>query len=42
MAYSPAGREEQYRAALNSQLRLYEIQTGISSGTLTFDGAKGI
>lgn len=41
MTYSPQVREEQYKAALNSALRLFEIETGLSSGTLTFDTVKG-
>ena len=42
MAYAPAIREEAHKAAINTELRLYEVQIGVSSGTFTFDLQKGL
>ncbi len=42
MAYAPAIREEAHKAAINTELRLYEVQIGVSSGTFTFDSQKGL
>lgn len=42
MVYSPQIREEAHRAAINSELRLYEVQIGVSSGTFSFDTNKGL
>ncbi|MDE7360591.1 MAG: hypothetical protein K2N38_01520 [Oscillospiraceae bacterium] len=37
MTYAPDIREEAHKAAINTELRLYEVQIGVSSGTFTFD-----
>ncbi len=42
MAYAPPIREEAHKAAINTELRLYEVQIGVSSGTFTFDTQKGL
>lgn len=42
MAYAPQIREEAHRAQINTELRLYEVQIGVSSGTFTFDSSKGL
>lgn len=42
MAYAPQIREEAHKAAINTELRLYEVQIGVSSGTFTFDAQKGL
>lgn len=42
VAYAPAIREEAHKAAINTELRLYEVQIGVSSGTFTFDSQKGL
>ncbi len=42
MIYAPAIREEAHKAAINTELRLYEVQIGVSSGTFTFDSQKGL
>lgn len=42
MAYAPTIREEAHKAAINTELRLYEVQIGVSSGTFTFDNQKGL
>lgn len=42
MTYAPQIREESHRAAINTELRLYEVQIGVSSGTFTFDSQKGL
>lgn len=42
MTYAPQIREEAHRAAINTELRLYEVQIGVSSGTFTFDTQKGL
>lgn len=42
MAYAPQIREDSHRAAINTELRLYEVQIGVSSGTFTFDAGKGL
>lgn len=42
MTYAPAIREEAHRAQINTELRLYEVQIGVSSGTFTFDTSKGL
>ncbi len=42
MTYAPQIREEAHKAAINTELRLYEVQIGISSGTFTFDTQKGL
>ena len=42
MTYAPAIREEAHKAAINTELRLYEVQIGVSSGTFTFDSQKGL
>lgn len=39
--YSPAMRIEAYQAALNTQLRLLEMQAGLSTGTFDFNLARG-
>ncbi|MGN0699384.1 MAG: phage portal protein [Oscillospiraceae bacterium] len=41
-AFAPAIREEAHKAGLNSELRLYEMQIGVSCGTFNFDSAKGL
>ncbi len=41
MTYAPPIREEAYKAAVNTELGLYEMQIGVSSGTFTF-GKKGL
>ncbi len=42
MTYAPQIREEAHKAAINTELRLYEVQIGVSCGTFTFDSAKGL
>lgn len=42
MTYAPAIREEAHKAAINTELRLYEVQIGVSCGTFTFDSTKGL
>ncbi len=42
MTYAPQIREESHKAAINTELRLYEVQIGVSSGTFTFDSQKGL
>lgn len=42
MTYAPQIREEAHKAAINTELRLYEVQIGVSSGTFTFDSQKGL
>ena len=42
MAYAPQIREDSHRAAINTELRLYEVQVGVSCGTFTFDAGKGL
>lgn len=42
MAYAPQIREAEHRSALNSELRLYEVEIGVSCGTFTFDAQKGL
>lgn len=42
MAFAPQIREAELRAGINSEIRLYETQVGISSGTFTFDPKKGL
>ena len=42
MTYAPQIREEAHRAQINTELRLYEVQIGVSSGTFTFDSSKGL
>lgn len=42
MTYAPQIREEALKAAINTELRLYEVQIGVSSGTFTFDSQKGL
>lgn len=42
MAYAPQIREEAHKAAINIELRLYEVQIGVSCGTFTFDSTKGL
>lgn len=42
LAYAPQIREEAHKAAINTELRLYEVQIGVSSGTFTFDSQKGL
>ncbi len=39
--YSPAIRENEYQNGLNQLLRIYEIQTGVSSGTYSIDVKTG-
>lgn len=41
MTYAPPIREEAHKAAINTELGLYEMQIGVSSGTFTF-GKKGL
>ena len=42
MVYAPQIREEAHKAQINSELRLYEVQIGVSSGTFSFDTQKGL
>ncbi len=42
MTYAPQIREEAHKAAINNELRLYEVQIGVSCGTFTFDSQKGL
>ena len=42
MTYAPQIREEAHKAAINTELRLYEVQIGVSCGTFTFDSTKGL
>lgn len=42
MAYAPQIREYAHKAAINTELRLYEVQIGVSSGTFSFDSQKGL
>ncbi len=42
MAYAPPIRETEQKAAINTELRLYEVQIGVSSGTFSFDTRKGM
>lgn len=42
MAYAPQIREAELRAGINSELRFYETQIGVSSGTFSFDPQKGL
>ena len=42
MTYAPQIREEAHRSQINTELRLYEVQIGVSSGTFTFDSSKGL
>lgn len=42
LTYAPQIREEAHKAAINTELRLYEVQIGVSSGTFTFDSQKGL
>ncbi len=42
MTFAPQIREEAHKAAINTELRLYEVQIGVSSGTFNFDSQKGL
>lgn len=42
MTYAPQIREEAFKAQLNTELRLYEMQIGVSCGTFSFDTTKGL
>lgn len=42
MAYAPQIRETEHKADINTELRLYETQIGVSSGTFSFDTSKGL
>lgn len=42
MAFAPQIRETAHSNAINTELRLYESQIGLSSGTLSFDSRKGL
>lgn len=42
MTYAPAIREAEHKARINTELRLYEMQIGVSSGTFSFDTSKGL
>ncbi len=42
MTYAPQIREDAHKAAINTELRLYEVQIGVSSGTFSFDAQKGL
>ena len=42
MTYAPQIREESHKAAINTELRLYEVEIGVSSGTFSFDTQKGL
>ena len=42
MTYAPQIREEAHKSAINNELRLYEVQIGVSGGTFTFDTQKGL
>ncbi len=42
MTYAPPIREAEQKSAINTELRLYEVQIGVSSGTFTFDTRKGM
>ena len=37
MTYAPQIREDAHKSAINTELRLYEVQIGVSCGTFTFD-----
>lgn len=39
--YTPEIRESAFQAGLNRLLRIYEIQTGVSTGTYSFDAQTG-
>lgn len=39
--YTPEIREEKYQNGINQLLRIYEAQTGVSSGTYSFDVKSG-
>ncbi len=42
MTYAPPIREAELKAAINTELRLYEVQIGVSAGTFSFDSQKGL
>jgi hypothetical protein len=42
MAYAPQIRETEHSAKINKELRFYETQIGVSSGTFSFDTQKGL
>lgn len=42
MTYAPQIREDAHKAAINTELRLYEVQIGVSCGTFTFGSQKGL
>lgn len=42
MTYAPPIREAEQKSAINTELRLYEVQIGVSSGTFAFDTRKGM
>lgn len=42
MAYAPQIRETEHSARINKELRFYETQIGVSSGTFSFDTQKGL
>ncbi len=42
MTYAPPIRETELKAAVNTELRLYEVQIGVSAGTFSFDSQKGL
>ncbi len=41
MTYAPPIRETEQKSAINTELRLYEVQIGVSSGTFSFDTRNG-
>lgn len=42
MAYAPQIRETEHAARINKELRFFETQIGVSSGTFSFDTQKGL
>lgn len=42
MTFAPQIREEAHKSAINTELRLYESQIGLSCGTFSFDSNKGL
>lgn len=42
MTYAPQIRETEHSAKINKELRFYETQIGVSSGTFSFDTQKGL
>lgn len=42
MTYAPAIREQAHKAAVNTELRLFEVEIGVSCGTFSFDSTRGL